>query len=132
MVDASVAFRGFTNDPLSERCRDVFKETLATRIAPELVVYEVTNAAWKMARAGQLAWEAAREIARGIAPGFDRLVAAAELAEPALDLCRTLVHPAYDCFYLALARREGALLICADKRLAAAAERAGVAVHLIA
>jgi predicted nucleic acid-binding protein len=34
-----------------------------------------------------------------------------------------LDHPVYDCFYLALAERERAPLISADKRLLAAAQR---------
>ena len=34
-----------------------------------------------------------------------------------------LGHPAYDCFYLTLARRRRAKLITADRRFAAALER---------
>jgi predicted nucleic acid-binding protein len=33
---------------------------------------------------------------------------------PALGIARVLDHPAYDCFYLALAEREHALLVTAD------------------
>ena len=131
VVDASVAFRAFIEDPLSERCREVFGDADARRVAPELVVYEVVNAAWKMARSGLLAWEAAREIAVEVAPCFDALVAGASLAPHAADLSRRLDHPAYDCFYLALAEREEARLVCADRRLADAAKRAGIACELI-
>ena len=45
------------------------------------------------------------------------------LADEALRIAVAINHPAYDCFYLALARREAAPLVTADKRLAAAAQR---------
>jgi predicted nucleic acid-binding protein len=131
VVDASVAFRAFVDDPLSERCRDVFRRQDARRCAPELIVYEVVNAAWKTARAGLLTWEAAHEIAAEIAPRFDALVGARDLAPSAADLCRRLDHSAHDCFYLALAQREGADLVCADRRLADAATRIGLVCELI-
>jgi predicted nucleic acid-binding protein len=35
----------------------------------------------------------------------------------ALALVRHLDHPVYNCLYLALARREAALLLTADQRL---------------
>ncbi len=47
-----------------------------------------------------------------------------ELANRALSLAIELQHPIYDCFYLALAQRENALLITADERLLSAARRA--------
>jgi predicted nucleic acid-binding protein len=61
------------------------------------------------------------------------LAAAAELIdhiEPdrhlqveALALACHLNHPVYDCLYLALARREAAAVLTADKRLMALAEQ---------
>jgi predicted nucleic acid-binding protein len=132
VVDASVAFRAFVDDPLSERCRDVFRRQDVRRCAPELIVYEVVNAAWKTARVGLLSWEAAREIAGEIAPRFDVLVRGHDLAARAAELCRRLDHSAYDCFYLALAEREEAALVCADRRLADAARRVGLGCELIA
>jgi predicted nucleic acid-binding protein len=42
----------------------------------------------------------------------------------ALKIAIALKHPIYDCFYLALAERERAPLISADKKLIAAAKRA--------
>jgi len=55
---------------------------------------------------------------------FDELVQLRPLAVPALTIAHDLDHPIYDCFYLALAERERAPLISADKRLLAAAKRA--------
>ena len=41
----------------------------------------------------------------------------------ALALASHLDHPVYDCLYLALARREAALLLTADQRLLQLAAR---------
>ena len=41
----------------------------------------------------------------------------------ALALACHLNHPVYDCLYLALARREAAAVLTADKRLMALAEQ---------
>lgn len=53
---------------------------------------------------------------------FHALIPLHLLADEAAGTAIALNHPVYDCFYLALARRENAPLITADKRLAAAAQ----------
>jgi predicted nucleic acid-binding protein len=40
------------------------------------------------------------------------------LREAAFDLALRRDHPVYECFYVALARREGAPLLTVDRRLA--------------
>jgi predicted nucleic acid-binding protein len=40
-----------------------------------------------------------------------------------------LRHPIYDCFYLALAQREGASLVTADNKMLGAAKQARVKVR---
>jgi predicted nucleic acid-binding protein len=35
----------------------------------------------------------------------------------AMTIARVLDHPVYDCFYLALAQKEAAALVTADRRL---------------
>jgi predicted nucleic acid-binding protein len=54
---------------------------------------------------------------------IDHLIPMEELRGRALELAIELQHPIYDCFYLALAERERAPLISADKRLLAMAKR---------
>jgi predicted nucleic acid-binding protein len=44
-------------------------------------------------------------------------VSSESLAQQALELARTLDHPTYDCLYVALALREEATLVTADRRL---------------
>lgn len=40
-------------------------------------------------------------------------------------------HPIYDCFYLALALKEDAPLVTADRKLAILAKKAGIAAELL-
>jgi predicted nucleic acid-binding protein len=86
-------------------------------IAPDLVVPEVCNGAWKAWRRGELEPEQRQRIARHIAQAYDRLMPSSPLAERALAIAGTLDHPVYDCFYLALAEMEGGQLVTADRQL---------------
>ncbi len=85
-------------------------------LAPDLVVSETLNVCWKLTRAGRPAPATDVVLAqcRRIA-----IVPAAELAAEAMILATTLDHSVYDCLYAALAKREGARLITADRRFAA-------------
>jgi predicted nucleic acid-binding protein len=130
VVDASVALRWFIRDALSEKSRDSVRSK--ERIAPSLVVFEIVQVVWKLARAQQLPWPQAEEIASEVARHFQRLFDGEALAGEALALARSLGHSAYDCFYLALARREDAILVTADRRLESLAVRSGVRTTLIA
>jgi predicted nucleic acid-binding protein len=53
------------------------------------------------------------------------LVPVVELLPRAIELAFDLQHPIYDCVYLALAEREKAALITADRRLIATAGSGG-------
>ncbi len=72
-------------------------------MAPELMLTEVTNTL-------------VREL-------VDEVVADRHLHAEALALACHFDHPAHDCLYLALARREAASLITADRRLRQLSER---------
>ena len=75
-------------------------------LAPELMLTELANTLWKLRRADRL---------NDLDPQ--------ELLAEALALACHLNHPVYDCLYLALARREAAVLVTADKRLQQLAAR---------
>jgi predicted nucleic acid-binding protein len=91
-------------------------------IAPELLLAEARNAFWKYVRAGLIGAETARTVLSKLPDRFDILWPLLPLTDDALEIATSLNHPVYDCFYLALALRQGAPLITADKRLAAAAQ----------
>jgi len=52
-----------------------------------------------------------------VAKAFEELVPTSVLKDHALAIAIELRHPAYDCFYLALAERSTPLLVTADERL---------------
>ena len=60
---------------------------------------------------------------------FSRLIGFEDLAADAMALAIDGRHPIYDCFYLALARRENAALITADEAMIAAARKAKIKVR---
>jgi predicted nucleic acid-binding protein len=91
-------------------------------IAPDLISAETGSVVWQYVRAGFLGAGDAAEIMQKMLLRIDRFAPLSELVTPALDLAIALNHPIYDCIYLALAQRERAPLVTADKRLASAAK----------
>jgi predicted nucleic acid-binding protein len=117
IIDASVALKWFLiGEPDADRALAIVREG-ARLIAPDVVVVEVSNAAWKSARLGRIGATQVAAIACGLPRFFDVLVGAAELAPRAVAIADELDHPVYDALYLALAERESTQLITADGRL---------------
>ncbi len=92
-------------------------------LAPELMLTEVANALWRLQRAGQLEADGVRLRLSRATELVDHIEPDRHLHVEALALACHLDHPVYDCLYLALARREAAGLITADRRLQQLAER---------
>lgn len=117
VVDASVAFKWFVPvEPLFRQAVAVWREEPAL-IAPDLVIVEVCNAAWRAARIGAIAQAQALQIAEELPRFFQSLIGAAALAASAMSIARQLEHPVHDCFYLALAEQRRCRLVTADNRL---------------
>ncbi len=124
VVDASVAAKWFAPEPDSPAALAFLDCEL---LAPDLLYPEIANILWKKRRRGEVADEvpdlASRLLGRlklAITPG-------ASLVTEALELASRLDHPAYDCFYLALARRHGIPLVTADQRFSARCQQADAA-----
>ena len=98
-------------------------------IAPELLVPEIVNAIWKyhqFAEFDLVKCEKILELAVGL---VDRLISHGEIYREAFALTRAQQsRAAYDMFYLALARREDAVLLTLDGTLKKEARRAGIRV----
>jgi len=117
VVDASVAFKWFlSEEPHASRAVAVLEHG-ATLIAPDFLIAEVCNAAWRSARLGRLSEAQVGEIAANLPRFFDALVSATGLAPRAVTIAGQLDHPVYDCLYLALSEAEQADLVTADTRL---------------
>jgi predicted nucleic acid-binding protein len=116
VVDASVALRWCFQLNKSDRAEELLRSGHHL-IAPDLVIAEITNAAWKFVIFDRIAPESAVSAVREVVKAFEELVPMSALRDRALAIAIELRHPAYDCFYLALAERSTAPLVTADERL---------------
>jgi predicted nucleic acid-binding protein len=123
VVDASVAIKWVTYEPDTPLA--LLVQELGTTAAPDLLVAECANILWKKYRRGQVghggvatALAALETITTGLWP-------MRRLAGPAFELARRLDHPAYDCFYLALAAERAAPFVTADLSLVRKLRAAG-------
>ena len=114
VLDSSIAFKFFVAEPGSADALELLREGA---IAPEFVIVETLNAAWKLFHRGQLSSGQAEQIANELPSYFSELVSGASLARPALRIAIELDHPVYDAFYVALAEERGTIMVTADDRL---------------
>ena len=116
VVDASVALRWCFQLNGSDRAEALLRSDDHV-IAPDLVIAEITNAAWKFVIFDRVPAESAISAVHEVAKAFEELVPTNVLKDRALEIAIALRHSAYDCFYLALAERNTSRLITADERL---------------
>jgi predicted nucleic acid-binding protein len=116
VVDASVAVAWFLPLVETERANAILRSG-DHLFAPELVIAEIANAAWKAATFHGTPPQAAKEIVREASRFFSELVPLTALKNRALVIALELRHPIYDCFYLALAEMRDIEFITADDRL---------------
>jgi predicted nucleic acid-binding protein len=118
IVDASVAVKWFIDESDSEAAHLILDRD-EVLLAPDLLVVEVCNTAWRRARIGDISQAQCRAIADRILQTPVGLRPTAPLAPSAATIALALDHAIYDCFYLALAELEGARLVTADRRFLA-------------
>ena len=124
VVDASVATKWFFVESGDQLAREL-AEGKDVLIAPDLIVAEVCNTAWKKVSRAEASADQARAVTIALPKIFRELVSCAALVPRALDLALEMGHPAYDCFYLALAELANADLATADTNLARKVLRTG-------
>ncbi|CAI4032371.1 Ribonuclease VapC [Nitrospira tepida] len=122
VVDASVAVKWFIEEPGWPAARAVLARG-ESLLAPDLIVVEASNTAWKKVKRQEMTSEQGEAMVRAIPLFFDRLTPSGSLAARAYVLANQLNHPVYDCLYLALAESEAVELITDDARLFAAVSR---------
>lgn len=116
VVDASVAVKWFVEEPGSTAACAILTSG-EVLLAPDLVLVEVGNTAWKKVTRGEITQEQGEAMLRALPLYFDRLVHPDVLIARAYALAHRLAHPVYDCLYLALAEQEDVRLITDDQRL---------------
>ena len=122
VLDASAFVRLILLDPVAADWAQTL-ETAGMVLAPELMLTEVANTLWKLQRAQQLQGVNPQELlvqAKGL---VDHIEPDRQLQVEALALAIHFNHSVYDCLYLALARREAATLLTADRKLQALASQ---------
>lgn len=114
VVDASVACKWV----FEEEGSAVAVEILGTHralLAPDLLIAEVVNAAWRKTATGDVSMEQATAAIQALPGLVTELFPTAGLAELALSIAVALDHPAYDCLYLALAEQRNAEVVTFDR-----------------
>jgi predicted nucleic acid-binding protein len=116
VIDASVACKWFIAEPQSDSAEALLAggEVL---IAPDLIVPEVCNVAWLKLRRSEITADQASAMVDGLPELLDDVVSSTPLAARALAIAAAIEHPAYHCFYLALAELRNTRLVTADRRL---------------
>lgn len=129
VIDASIVVRWYiADDPLHAEALAIKRRVVA--IAPALIQAETANALWRYVRRGLLRIEDACESV-AVLPDILTLTEDRHLVGAAQRISATKDHPIYDCLYLALAQREAAELVTADKRLGHLAQEIGVPTTLV-
>ena len=103
-----------------------YMETADWVLAPSLLIPEVTNVFWKYYQFGNLSME---QCEKGIEFSLqlpDEFSDDKILYKEAFALACQTKQPAYDMFYLVLARRNNSYLMTLDKKLSAIAEQASI------
>ena len=125
IIDASVAVKWFVDEDGHEDALALLDRDHDFH-APDLILSETANTAWKKCRRGEITRDQAAAMVTALPHYFSRLWPAPELVTRALELAFNLDHPVYDGLYLACAEAVGGTLITADKRLIDVTRKAGL------
>lgn len=117
VIDASVAIKWYVPEEHSDAAILLLDESFDLAV-PRLFFSEFGNILWKKFNRGELSRQSIVDAATSLrlvslSPMPDEL-----LLEMAIDLACDLNHPAYDCYYLALADLLGTSVVTADKKFA--------------
>lgn len=113
VIHASVACKWFFEENLSSEAR-ALAESDITFSAPDMILVECANAAWRRVRNKTIPDAQARAFLKALPQWFELLVPSGRLHEAAFEMACALDHPVYDCQYLALAQDEETRLVTAD------------------
>lgn len=112
VIDASVVITSLLPEIDSEAARALIASEAC--MAPDLIISECVNALWKSVRLDRILPREAEAALEALTNLGVLLVPSRDLANRALDLAIALEHPAYDCFYLALAETRGVEMVTRD------------------
>lgn len=131
VVDASVAIKWLVPEAGSIEARAIVVPGIEI-VVPDLLLIEVANVLWKLARLKQVSAADASRLMELLPKATTRIEPSQALLPRALAMSLIIDHPVYDCIYLALAEREQLPLVTDDRKLAAAgAKLTGIAIRAL-
>jgi predicted nucleic acid-binding protein len=132
IVDASVVIKWFVIEDLRPEARRLHP-TSHRLAAPDFLLLELSNIAWRKARQGTMPADDAGVVVPAIQRSGLRLLQTEPLIDQAFELAREFDHPVYDCLYVAAMDLLGARFVTWDKPLHAklAGSRFAESVYLL-
>jgi len=128
VLDANCAIEIALNKPEGDRLKAMLDKSEQV-LAPDLLIPEFVNALWKYHQFNQLSLSVCDQAMELLPVLVETFVPSRELYHEAFALTRAQQsRAAYDMFYLALARRENAVLLTLDATLKKEGKRAGIRV----
>jgi predicted nucleic acid-binding protein len=121
VIDANVAIKWFVTESLHAEARRLLGGGDDLH-APDFLVVELANVAWKKAKRQEITRQQAEQISTACLEGVPVLHASSALVERATRIALDLDHPVYDCIYIACAEAVGGVLVTADEKMMRAAE----------
>lgn len=116
VVDASVVAAAFSSEPLRAEAASILSSRRRL-LAPDLLVAEVGNVAWKRYRRGELSGAEAEALMADVLRLPIELIPSGALVGAALPLAIQSGRSVYDCLCLALAVEHATTMITGDRRL---------------
>ena len=113
LVDTSVVIKWFVAEDGQQAAEALIGTSL---VAPDLLLVEVSNVAWKKWRRGEIGEDQAFAAQEAVT-SFVSLLPSQPLAPAALAIALELGHPVYDCYFLAACELNRSPLVTADQRL---------------
>ena len=86
-------------------------------VSPDLFISEISNALWKYCNYKKIELNDAIQYGQYIISLVDQFIDTGNLWQQAVGIACKSSHSAYDCFYLALALNNDAILLTRDKKL---------------
>lgn len=129
VVDASVAAKWFLREVLHREAFRLLADD-AVRLAPDWIVQEVAQVAFKKWHDGEIGPDQAKTIVRVLPDFMAQLYPSLDLVDRALAIAMMLRHPMYDCLYLACAEIVDGTVVTANARLCRAVAETPFA-HLV-
>jgi predicted nucleic acid-binding protein len=116
VVDASVVMKWFVIEDFRPEAKRL-EAILPTLIAPDFLLIEIANIAWKKVMRTELDPDDAALIVPQLRRSGLRLLPTESFLGDALTLAQELAHPVYDCLYIAVMDLLGARFVTWDRPL---------------